>query len=175
MTYSNRFFTRLFLFLVVGAFTAGAAVAQEEQEDNTKTKQAQAVSKEFYDRIQKAQEEIDADNQQEALQILERLKTRKGITEYELQQVLNYIGFVKYNLDDIDGAMAAYEEMIAIPSIEPQIKKTTIYTMAQLLTMQEEYPEALTKLEEYFALETNPAPDNYILYAQNLYLSLIHI
>ena len=89
MTYSNRFFTRLFLFLVVGAFTAGAAVAQEEQEDNTKTKQAQAVSKEFYDRIQKAQEEIDADNQQEALDILERLKTRKGITEYELQQVLN--------------------------------------------------------------------------------------
>jgi tetratricopeptide (TPR) repeat protein len=169
MTYSNRFLTRLCLFLVVGAFSAGAAVAQEEEEDNTKTKQAQAVSKEFYDRIQKAQEEIDADNQQEALDILERLKTRKGITEYELQQVLNYIGFVKYNLDDIAGAMAAYEEMIAIPSIEPQIKKTTIYTMAQLLTMQEKYTEALTKLEDYFALETNPAPDNYILYAQNLY------
>ena len=85
MTYSNRFFTRLCLLLVVGGFAAGAAVAQDEEGgDNTKTKQAQAVSKEFYDRIQKAQEEIDADNQQEALQILERLKTRKGITEYEL-------------------------------------------------------------------------------------------
>ena len=55
MTYSNRFLTRLCLFLVVGAFSAGAAVAQEEEEDNTKTKEAQAVSKEFYDRIQKAQ------------------------------------------------------------------------------------------------------------------------
>jgi tetratricopeptide (TPR) repeat protein len=65
--------------------------------------------------------------------------------------------------------MAAYEEMIRIPSIEPQIKKQTIYTMAQLSTMQEKYDQALKYLEEYFVLETNPAPDNYILYAQNLY------
>jgi tetratricopeptide (TPR) repeat protein len=101
--------------------------------------------------------------------VLNRLKTRKGITEYELQQVLNYIGFVNYNLDNIDAAMAAYREMIAIPSIEPQIKKSTIYTMAQLSTMQEKYTDALGLLEEYFTLETNPAPDNYILYAQNLY------
>ena len=105
-----------------GVMASAPAVAQdnedaaERESKAQKTKQAQAVSKEFYDRIQKAQEEIDADNQQEALDILERLKTRKGITEYELQQVLNYIGFVKYNLDDIAGAMAAYEEMIAIPS-----------------------------------------------------------
>lgn len=146
-----------------------AALAQDDQQDTTKTKQAQAVSKEVYDRIQRAQELIDEDDSQGALEILNRLKTRKGITEYELQNVLNYIGFVNYNLENIDAAMAAYREMIAIPSIEDQIKKTTIYTMAQLSTMQESYEQALSLLEEYFVLETNPAPDNYILYAQNLY------
>jgi len=166
---SNRLLSQVCLFLIFGAFAAGGAVAQDEEGDSQKTKQAQAVSKEFFDRIQKAQEEIDADNPRAALDILDSLKGRKGITEYELQQCLNYIGFVKYNLDDIDGAMAAYREMIAIPSIEPQIKKSTIYTMAQLSTMQERYDQALGLLEEYFALETNPAPDNYILYAQNLY------
>jgi len=166
---SNRLLSRIWLFLVCGFFMAGVAVAQDDDGDNQKTKQAQAVSKEFYDQIQKAQELIDADDSRGALAILDRLKTRKGITEYELQQCLNYIGFVKYNLEDIDGAMAAYREMIAIPSIEPQIKKTTIYTMAQLSTMQERYEQALKLLEEYFAMEPNPAPDNYILYAQNLY------
>ena len=169
MTFSNRVLRRIALLTVCGVLAAGPVVAQDEEEDTTKTKQAQAVSKEVYDRIQKAQELIDADEPQEALQLLNSLKTRKGITEYELQNVLNYIGFVHYNLENIDEAMAAYREMIAIPSIEPQIKKSTIYTMAQLSTMQEQYQDALALLEEYFTLETNPAPDNYILYAQNLY------
>ena len=165
-----RFLTRVSLILLCGAFVSGTALAQDDEDrDDTKTKQAQAVSKEVFDRIQRAQELIDADEPREALQILESLKTRKGITEYELQNVLNYIGFVHYNLENIDAAMAAYEEMIQIPSIEPQIKKQTIYTMAQLSTMQEEYEKALNYLDQYFTLETNPAPDNYILYAQNLY------
>jgi len=173
MTKINRLSQSIWFVVICGIFAAGSVLAQDdaerEERDNAKTKQAQAVSKEVYDRIQKAQELIEADNPREALQILESLKTRKGITEYELQNVLNYIGFVHYNLENIDQAMAAYREMIAIPSIEPQIKKSTIYTMAQLSTMQEKYQGALNLLDEYFALETNPAPDNYILYAQNLY------
>jgi len=37
------------------------------------------------------------------------------------------------------------------------------------MTMEEEYAKAITLLDEWFALETNPASDPYILYAQNLY------
>jgi len=172
MSNSNRFPQRVWLFLICAIFATGTVFAQDderEERDNTKTKQAQAVSKEVYDRIQKAQELIDADDPQGALRILSALEDKKGITEYELQNVLNYIGFVHYNLENIDAAMAAYEKMINIPSIEPQIKKTTIYTMAQFSTMQEKYDQALAYLNDYFAMETNPAPDNYILYAQNLY------
>jgi len=171
MNNRNPFLTRVILLLICGVFAAGSVYAAQDDErrGKQKTKQAQAVSKEFYDRIQKAQELIDADDQRGALKMLAALKNRKGITEYEKQQVLNYIGFVNYNLDDVDAAMAAYREMIAIPSIEEQIKKQTIYTMAQLSTMQEKYNDALDLLDEYFVLETNPAPDSYILYAQNLY------
>ena len=170
MNSRNPSLTRVILLLICGVFAAGSALAQDDEDgSNQKTKQAQAVSKEFFDRIQKAQEMIDADDQQGALQMLNSLKTKKGITEYELQQVLNYIGFVNYNLDNVDAAMAAYEEMIRIPSIEEQIKKQTIYTMSQLSTMQEKYDQALKFLDEFFVLETNPAPDAYILYAQNLY------
>ena len=172
MSNSNRFLKRIWLFLICGMFATGAAFAQDnerEERDNTKTKQAQAVSKEVYDRIQKAQEAIDAEDPQEALKILTALENKKDITEYELQNVLNYIGFVHYNLDNIDEAIAAYEKMINIPSIEPQIKKATIYTLAQFATMQENYQQALDYLDQYFLLETNPSPENYILVAQNLY------
>ena len=101
--------------------------------------------------------------------MLNGLKTKKGLTEYELQNVLNYIGFVHYNMDNIAAAISTYEEMLRIPSIEDQIRKQTLYTLAQLATMQEDYNKALRLLDQWFALETNPAPEPYILYAQNLY------
>ncbi len=72
-------------------------------------------------------------------------------------------------MDQIPQAMAIYEEMLRIPSMEDQIRKQTTYTLAQLSTMQEDYTKALRLLDEWFALETNPAPEPYILYAQNLY------
>lgn len=172
MNNSNRFFTRIGLLILCSIFATGTIYAQDderEKRDNQETKKAQAVSKEVYDRIQKAQEMIDADDQQGALRMLNQLKGKKGLTEYELQNVLNYIGFVHYNLDNVDGAMQAYEEMLRIPSLEEQIRKQTIYTMAQLTTMQENYSKALGLLDEWFVLETNPAPEPYILYAQNLY------
>jgi len=170
MNSKNRLFSRIFMLLVCGIFATGAVYAQQDEErDKQKTKQAQAVSKEVYDRIQKAQEAIDADQPDDALKMLNALKSKKGLTEYELQNVLNYIGFVHYNLENIPEAMATYEEMLRIPSIEEQIKKQTLYTLAQLSTMQEDYNKAIGLLDQWFVLETNPAPDPYILYAQNLY------
>ena len=121
MNIRNRFFVRAGALFLCGLLASGAVFAQEEDErnrrDKQETKKAQAVSKEVYDRIQKAQEMIDADDQQGALKMLNQLKGKKGLTEYELQNVLNYIGFVNYNLDNISGAMAAYEEMLQIPSL----------------------------------------------------------
>lgn len=170
MNSKNRLRSRIFMLLVCGIFATGAVYAQQdEQRDKQKTKQAQAVSKEVYDRIQKAQELIDEDKPNDALKMLNSLKSKKGLTEYELQNVLNYIGFVHYNLENIPEAMATYEEMLRIPSIEEQIKKQTLYTLAQLSTMQEDYNKAIGLLDQWFVLETNPAPDPYILYAQNLY------
>jgi tetratricopeptide (TPR) repeat protein len=177
MNSKYRLLSRIFILLLCGIFAAGPAysgqVAKEqterEQRDRQKTKTAQAVSKEVYDRIQKAQDAIDADDPDNALKILDSLRTKKGLTEYELQNVLNYIGFVYYNMEQIPQAMAIYEEMLRIPSMEDQIRKQTTYTLAQLATMQEDYRKALRLLDEWFALETNPAPEPYILYAQNLY------
>jgi tetratricopeptide (TPR) repeat protein len=83
--------------------------------------------------------------------------------------VLNYIGFVYYNMDDINNAIRTYERMLAIVSLEEQMRKQTTYTLAQLYTMEEQYTKALTTIDKWFLLETNPAPEPFILKAQNLY------
>jgi tetratricopeptide (TPR) repeat protein len=162
----------MLLAVIATVFVAGSAFAQDderEERDAQKTKQAQAVSKEVYDKITKAQEQVDAKDYQGALRALNNLYDPDKLTEYEQANVLNYIGFVYYNMDDVPNAIRTYERMVAIPSLEPQMAKQTTYTLAQLYTMEEQYQKALQTLDKWFVMETNPAPDPFILKAQNLY------
>jgi tetratricopeptide (TPR) repeat protein len=150
---------KLCLAVIVGVLAFGNASAQKAKRadadtDTTKTKQAQAVSKEVYER---------------ALRTLNSLYNPDKLTEYEQANVLNYIGFVYYNIDDVTNAIRTYERMLALPTLEPQMAKQTTYTMAQLLTMEENYAKALTTINKWFTLETNPAPEPYILQAQLFY------
>ena len=172
MSKLSRITLNLCVILVGVVLATGSAHAQKderEERDKQKTKQAQAVSKEVYDKIAKAQEQVDAKDYQGALRALNSLYNPDKLTEYEQANVLNYIGFIYYNMDDIQNAIRTYERMIAIPSLEPQMGKQTTYTLAQLYTMEEQYQKALDTLDKWFILETNPAPDPFILKAQNLY------
>jgi len=141
----------------------------ERRSKQQQTKQAQAVSKAVYDKITKAQEAVDAEDYTGALKLLNNLYNPDKLTEYEQSNVLNYIGYVYYNMDDIVNAMRTYEKMIAIPSLEEQQRKQTTYTLAQLYMMEEQYPKALSTLNTWFLLEINPAPEPFILKAQLLY------
>lgn len=173
MNMHRVFSLRFCLALIVGVLALGSVGAQErateEDRDKTKTKQAQAVSKEVYEKIQKAQEMVDAKDYTNALRSLNNLYNPDKLTEYEQANVLNYIGFVYYNMDDTKSAIRTYEKMLAIPTLEEQLRKQTTFTMAQLLTMDENYQKALTTLDKWFTLESNPAPEPFILRAQILY------
>jgi tetratricopeptide (TPR) repeat protein len=170
---SNIRFTVKFVAAVLlsSSLAVGPAVAQQSAEESAaqKTKQAQAVSKDVYDKIQVAQEQVEAKDYAGALRTLNNLYNPDKLTEYEQANVLNYIGFVYYNMDDVPNAIRTYERLVAIPSLEPQLAKQTTYTLAQLYTMEEQYDKALTTLDRWFLLETNPPPDAFILKAQNLY------
>jgi len=161
--------------IICGALASGAAVAQDDEDAaaresaSQETKQAQAVSKAVFDTITKAQEKVDAKDYAGALKILNGLYDPDELTEYEQANVLNYIGFVYYNMDDTVNALRSYQRMVAIPTLEPQLKKQTLYTIAQLQTMEEQYNDALRTLDQWFIMETNPAPEPFILKAQNLY------
>ena len=79
---------------------------------------------------------MDAKDYRGALKILDGLYNPDKLTEYEQANVLNYLGFVYYNMDDVPNAIRTYERMLAIPTLEPQLAKQSTYTVAQLLTME---------------------------------------
>ncbi len=169
----QRLSLRICFAIVCALLVSGNVHAQrandEAEADNTKTKQAEAVSKEVYDQITKAQELVEAEDYQAALRILERLYNPDKLTEYEQGNVLNYIGFVHYNMGNVQRALATYEKMIAIPSLEAQLLKSTTYTLAQLNMMEENYDRTLQLMQNWFRMETNPQPEAFILMAQVYY------
>ncbi len=170
MNTSRGISSKLCLVVLAGILAGGSVYAQgsgqADKEDKTKTKQAQAVSKEVYERILKAQEMVEAKEYQPALRTLTSLYNPDKLTEYEQANVLNYLGYVHYSMDNISAAISTYKKQLAIPSLEPQMAKATTFTMAQLLTVEERYQEALATINQWFVLETNPAPAPFILKAQ---------
>ena len=122
MLSKTRLSLKFGVILVCAALGSNIALAQddedaaERQSNARETKQAQAVSKEVFDRITKAQEMVDAKDYSGALKTLNDLYNPDKLTEYEQANVLNYIGFVYYNMEDIPNAIRAYERMVAIPS-----------------------------------------------------------
>lgn len=164
--------TLLISLLVTSTANAQRArQSQEEEQDQQQTRQAQAVSKDVYDEITKAQELVEGEppDYDGALRILNRLYDPDDLTEYEQANVLNYIGFVYYNMENVPEAIRTYQRMLNIPSLEPQMAKQTTYTLAQLNMMEENYNDTLRLLNEWFVLETNPGPEPYILLAQVYY------
>ena len=155
-----------FLLAVGGAHSQDRAEGQRGQQ---RTQQAQAISRGVYDELQHAQELIDAEEHDAALLLLHELNTSDKLTEYEKSNVLQYIGFTQYNVGDTLAAISTFSEMLLIAGLEEQIRKRTIYTLAQLNSAAERHVDAIRFFEQWFALEPSPAPETYVLYAQNLY------
>lgn len=172
MTKDIKPLSRILAVLVCSLLAVGTVHAQKDDENpqrNVKTKKAEAVSKKVYDKIQAAQEKIDEEDFAGALKILEAMRRSDKLSNYERTNILNYIGYVYYSTDDMKKAVDVYRELLTIPDLELQLRKQTVYTMAQLMTMEEDYKEAIKLIELWFTLETNPGPQPFILYAQNLY------
>ena len=172
MTSRKRISKKFCLFLLAGVLAVDCAYAQQserEQRDQQRTRTAQAVSREVYDKIQQAEALIDEQDYPGALRILRDLIRSDGLTEYERSNVLNYIGLVYYYLENAPAAIATYEEMLGLPGLELQFRKQSIYTLVQLHMMEEQFDDAIRYLEEWFTLEPDPASEPYILLAQCYY------
>lgn len=92
--------------------------------------------------------------------------------EYERAQLYQRAAVVQYNLDNIPGAIDYFQKVLAqSPNIPETLEAQLTYQVAQLLTAEERYQEALNFFGKWEALCPSLVPDDYFYYrAQNLYL-----
>jgi tetratricopeptide (TPR) repeat protein len=110
----------------------------------------------------------------EALAELKKLESKDATkwNEYELANLYNTYGFVYYNLENYTQAVKYYKLVIAqSPNIPLGLEISTLYTVAQLQFVSEDYAGALESLQAWFK-QQDPMfinSDNYALLSQAYY------
>ena len=166
----HRFMSKLlvaFITVVMLLGSAGVAVAQQSSEK--KTKETVAMSQAVYEKLTEIQEMIEAKDFASAQRLIDDLKGKKGLSEYELAQVYNISGYSYYLQERYDDAIRSYDQMLAQPNLPEALTLSTLKTKAQLQFTQSDYEGALVTVRELLKAVTEPSADVLMLEGQALF------
>jgi tetratricopeptide (TPR) repeat protein len=146
---------------LVSAGLVGGVGAQERP--------APALRMAVYEHLSAAQKCVEAEDYQCAFDRLGDAEQFADLSSYEQAQLWNFYAFLYFEQDDIDGAIAAYEQVLEQRDLPRPMERTSLYSVASLYVKQEEYERALGAIDRWFAITDEPSVEPYVLYAQVLY------
>ncbi len=144
---------------------------KEDEPPPEKTRKTQAISAKVYEKLAKAQEAAEAKDYNGAIKILDSLRRSQGdkLKGYDAASVWNVYGFIYYSQEKFKDAIGAYQQVVNQEDIPEALELGTKYTLAQLQFVVENYPAAVTAMNEWFKVANNPGPDPYVLLGQAYY------
>ena len=147
----------------------GASV-QAEEAKKQKTRRVPSMSETVYKKLGAGQEAIDLKDYVTALEVInDALERSKRYNENEVANLHNMRGYIYYLQDNYAGAISEYKRVVQAGDKIPEgLETTTLYTIAQLSYVQENYDDALKYMEIWISKAVNPSAAPRIL-------SLIHI
>lgn len=163
--------------LVLGVFFAGAGMVTAGEEEGAqppvKTRKVPALREATYKAIAEAQALIENEeepNPQAAVEVLLKLKDRRGINGYEKGQIWNMLAFAYYSMEDVDNTIMAYEQVLAQgEDITLALEQSSLRALFQLFYQQENYLKSIEYIERWEAVAQQPDPVVLYLKATALY------
>jgi tetratricopeptide (TPR) repeat protein len=143
------------------------AFAQENKE--RKTKETVAMSQQVYEKLTEIQELIEGKDYASAERMLEELRGKKNLSDYERAQLWNLSGYSYYLQERYPDAIRAYDQMLAIPELPEALLLSTLKTKAQLHFTQEDYESALIVVRQLLAAIPEPSADVLMIEGQALF------
>ncbi len=123
-----------------------------------------------YASLSEVQALIDKDELNRAGSQLDAMLGKANLEPQAYAQIQNMRGYVAFLDEDYASAIGHYEEVIAQPERIPVgLHQATLYTLAQLNFVQEQYPRAIEYIEQWMTLADNPGPIPFIFIGQTLY------
>jgi tetratricopeptide (TPR) repeat protein len=166
----DRFKPTLIALLLGGILLAGwsnPAVAQQNKQ--RKTKETVAMSQQVYEKLAEIQELIENKDYASAERMLDELKGKKSLSDYERAQLWNISGYSFYLQERYDDAIRAYDQLLAIPELPEALLLSTLKTKAQLHFTQEDYEKALIVVRQLLAAIPEPSADVLMIEGQALF------
>ena len=144
-----------------GLSQVGLAQAQEER------RQVPPMSERAYQMLSNIQEALDEDDFQEALRLGDRALGTRGLNDNERAQINNMMAFTHFNMENYRRAMQHYERVLeAGENISRGLETQTVYALAQLYYLEEEYQRSLDYMRRWMDSEESPGPDAYVFMGQ---------
>jgi tetratricopeptide (TPR) repeat protein len=105
-----------------------------------------------------------------AIVALDKVKARGDkLNDYERATLYNLYAAVYYNQDDTPRAIASYIEVLKTPNLPEGLRDSTLFALAQMYFVTEDYPKAIATLNQWFATVEDPSADAFVLLAQAHY------
>lgn len=133
-----------------------------------RTRRAQTMSTKIYKKLDKVREFVDEKNYLDAESLLSRLDKTKRNT-YEKAMTWNMKAYMYFNQEDYAKAAEAYSSIISIENVPESLLQTTLYSLAKLHLIEENYKAALVAMNQWFNVVEKPNAEAHILRAQMHY------
>lgn len=134
-------------------------------------KKVPAMRNRVYSQLARAQKLADEGVKIAGFDVLDEVKDRiDGLNSYERAMLWNFYAFMYYGNDDIDSAIEHFELVIKEEAIPDSLYLSTVYSLAQLSMQQQNYPQALTYLQQWQENNSKAlTASQHIMFAQIYY------
>ncbi|HEY1077440.1 MAG TPA: tetratricopeptide repeat protein [Fontimonas sp.] len=164
-------FTGIMALLVAGTMAAaGAADRDKKKPVPPPTKKTQVIRAETYKKMEVAQKGFEAKDYKGALVALDELKAGEAkLNDYERATLYNLYAAVYYAQDKTPQAIQSYQQVLKQPNLPDALRDSSLYSMAQLYFIEENYALAIKVVEKWLGVVAEPSPEGYALLAQANY------
>ncbi len=137
----------------------------QETKSKRKVRRAQTMRAKIFKKLDNIRELADTKQFPAALEALTALqKVRRN--SYEKAMSWNMLAYVQFSQENYAEAIEAYEQVLTTKKLAASLEQTTLYSIAKLHLVQEQYAASLAALNNWFAVVDKPSPDAYVLRAQ---------
>ena len=150
-------------------------VAQEAgSRKKEKTRKTPALRNNIYEKLAEAQTFAEAKDYAAAEEILNEMldatSKKSKLNAYELANVYNTYAFLRYAVEDYNGALNYYQKVIdQRPQIPLALEVGTLFTIAQLHFLQENWQKGIDTLNQWMAVTEIPSTNAYVLLANGYF------
>ena len=156
------------------AVFVSTATAQDAPKKERETRKTPALRNNIYERLAEAQAFAEAKQYTEAEAVLNDMldatSKKSKLNRYELANVYNTYAYLRYAVEDYDGALNYYQKVIdQRPEIPLALEINTLYTVAQLYFLQENWRKGIDTLNTWMSVTDTPSTNAYVLLANGYF------